>query len=139
MPNLTPFERQYIDYKRFQQDKRARRFPVDFYFKKGSVMLKEFQKWRKGLPVDSYDVKKLVTLQSRDADDTVDKDVRNLNRAKSESVYLLVKKDRTDHAWQLPQGHVEGDELLHEVCLFILIAHPNGLITRSPPTSPQHE
>ena len=42
-------------------------------------------------------------------------DVRSLNRKLDHMLYMLVKKPRKDHAWQVPQGGIEGDETLIEV------------------------
>ena len=42
-------------------------------------------------------------------------DMRSLNRKLGRVLYLLVKKPREEHAWQMPQGGVEPDESLLEV------------------------
>ncbi len=42
-------------------------------------------------------------------------DMRSLERKLDRILYLLVKKPREDHAWQMPQGGVEGEESLVEV------------------------
>lgn len=42
-------------------------------------------------------------------------DVRSLERKLDRVLYLLVKKPRQDHAWQMPQGGVEEEESLIEV------------------------
>jgi large subunit ribosomal protein L46 len=48
-------------------------------------------------------------------------DVKSLDRKLDRSVYLVVKKPRSHHAWQFPQGGIQADEALHEVCLFVVI------------------
>lgn len=42
-------------------------------------------------------------------------DMRSLDRQLDRVLYLLVKKPREEHAWQMPQGGVEGEESLIEV------------------------
>jgi len=42
-------------------------------------------------------------------------DVRSLNRKLDRVLYLLVKKPREKHTWQMPQGSLEPDESLLEV------------------------
>jgi len=42
-------------------------------------------------------------------------DRRSLNRRLDQMLYLLVKKPRREHAWQMPQGGVEEGESLLEV------------------------
>ena len=42
-------------------------------------------------------------------------DRRSLNRSLDQMLYLLVKKPRREHAWQMPQGGVEEGESLLEV------------------------
>ncbi len=44
-------------------------------------------------------------------------DMRSLNRKLDRVLYMLVKKPRKDHSWQMPQGGVEGEESLLEVCV----------------------
>lgn len=43
-------------------------------------------------------------------------DLKSLQRKLNEVLYLLVKKDRKEHAWQMPQGGLEQDESIVEVC-----------------------
>ena len=42
-------------------------------------------------------------------------DMKSLQRKLDRVLYLLVKKPRKDHAWQLPQGGLEQQESLVEV------------------------
>lgn len=44
-------------------------------------------------------------------------DLKSLQRKLSEVLYLLVKKNRAKHVWQMPQGGVEQNESILEVCL----------------------
>lgn len=41
--------------------------------------------------------------------------MKSLQRKLDRVLYLLVKKPRKEHAWQLPQGGLEQDESLIEV------------------------
>lgn len=50
------------------------------------------------------------TTQADEEDDR-----KSLNRKLAESLFLLVKKARNQHAWQMPQGQHEGQESLREV------------------------
>ena len=43
-------------------------------------------------------------------------DMKSLNRKLDRVLYLIVKKPRQEHAWQMPQGGVEGEESLIQVC-----------------------
>lgn len=44
-------------------------------------------------------------------------DMKSLQRKLDRVLYLLVKKPRKKHAWQLPQGGLEQQESLVEVCM----------------------
>ena len=46
-------------------------------------------------------------------------DRRSLNRRLDRMLYLLVKKPRREHAWQMPQGEVEVEESLLEVSTLV--------------------
>ncbi|KAJ1978698.1 hypothetical protein H4R33_005916 [Dimargaris cristalligena] len=46
-----------------------------------------------------------------------DGDLKSLDRALDQSLYLLVKKPRQENAWQFPQGGHEGLEFLHRTAL----------------------
>lgn len=43
-------------------------------------------------------------------------DMKSLDRKLDRVLYLLVKKPRQEHAWQMPQGGVENDESIIQVC-----------------------
>ena len=43
-------------------------------------------------------------------------DMRSLERKLDRVLYLLVKKPRNEHTWQMPQGGIEENESLAEVC-----------------------
>ncbi|EDV25920.1 uncharacterized protein TRIADDRAFT_55493 [Trichoplax adhaerens] len=49
------------------------------------------------------------TTQADEEDDR-----KSLDRKLAESLYLLVKKSRHQHAWQMPQGQHEGEESLRQ-------------------------
>ena len=54
-------------------------------------------------------------------------DLHSLDRNMDRVLYLLVKKPRKDHAWQMPQGGVEDGESLLEVnyeVFFFFYFHP---------------
>lgn len=42
-------------------------------------------------------------------------DMKSLDRKLDRVLYLLVRKPRQEHAWQMPQGGVEGEESLVQV------------------------
>jgi len=50
------------------------------------------------------------------ADDRA-KNMRSLNRQLDRRLYLIVKKNRAQHAWQFPQGGREQRETMREVCV----------------------
>jgi hypothetical protein len=43
-------------------------------------------------------------------------DIRSVYRCLDKKLFLIVKKNRNDHAWQFPQGSLLPDELLKAVC-----------------------
>jgi hypothetical protein len=51
----------------------------------------------------------------RQTEADVTDDRRSVDRKLDKVLYLLVKKPREKHAWQMPQGGVEGEESLFEV------------------------
>lgn len=45
-------------------------------------------------------------------------DMRTMGRQLDKMLYLLVRKDRTSHCWQMPQGALEeGESLLQVTCV----------------------
>ena len=52
---------------------------------------------------------------SRETEADVNRDTKSTQRRLDRTLYLLVKKPRTEHAWQMPQGGLEGSESLVEV------------------------
>ncbi len=55
------------------------------------------------------------TPASRQTEADKSNDLKSVQRKLDQVLYLLVKKNRKEHAWQMPQGGLEGDESLVEV------------------------
>ncbi|KAG5513572.1 hypothetical protein PMAC_001004 [Pneumocystis sp. 'macacae'] len=115
----TPFEKAYYAYQRQLSERLAAPFPVDFYFKKGSLAEK---KWHESemkraktssFSDDIYDEareeKRRIALP-RETEADFKGDMRSLERKLDRTLYLLVKKPREEHCWQFPQGLVTGDD-----------------------------
>ena len=64
-------------------------------------------------------------------------DMHSLARKLDRVVYLLVKKSREEHAWQMPQGGLEPDESLLEVSVLIERGQNNFWSGVSPKPSEQ--
>ncbi|QSL64762.1 hypothetical protein MERGE_002064 [Pneumocystis wakefieldiae] len=118
----TPFEKAYYAYQRQLNERLAAPFPVDFYFKKGSLAEK---KWleneankakNKSFSDDIYselqDEKANIALP-RETEADRKGDLRSLERKLDKTLYLLVKKPREEHCWQFPQGVVTDEDVLH--------------------------
>ncbi|CCJ30632.1 unnamed protein product [Pneumocystis jirovecii] len=121
-PEQTPFEKAYYAYQRQLSERLAAPFPVEFYFKKGSLAEKKWHeneaKRRKTgfFSDDVYDEareeKERIAL-SRETEADRKGDLRSLERKLDKTLYLLVKKPREEHCWQFPQGLVTDDDVLH--------------------------
>ncbi|GAA6064629.1 hypothetical protein JCM10212_000598 [Sporobolomyces blumeae] len=133
LPSLSPFERSYYAYQR--KIHRALSKPLEastsWFFKKGSAAEKAFvqfdRKVEKAETGKGDEDEMLPYAMARDevegASEVVQKgehaadrsgDVKSLERRADRTLYLLLKKRRAEHAWQFPQGGVEGDESLVE-------------------------
>lgn len=55
---------------------------------------------------------------SRETEADRSRDLKSLQRKLDRVLYLLVKKPRKEHAWQMPQGGLEEQESLIEVHAF---------------------
>ena len=62
-----------------------------------------------------YLVALLYLLMIRKAVGDISNDFRTVLRKLDSMLYLIVKKDRQEHAWQMPQGGVEDNEDLMTV------------------------
>ncbi|CAG8598400.1 2456_t:CDS:2, partial [Acaulospora colombiana] len=125
-----PFEREYYLYQQRLEQIHAPPFPVDFYFKKGSVAEKKWREKREREKVESLsafgaskgDLKSEkfddessdegVKIASRVTLADMKNDVKSLDRVLQRTLYLIVKKPRDEHSWQFPQGGVEKPETL---------------------------
>lgn len=73
-------------------------------------------------------------LRTTDADRSGDQ--HSINRQLDKCLYLLVKKNRTENCWQMPQGSLDEGESLLQVCLLPITTH---YVTPSPfSLSPTH-
>jgi len=66
---------------------------------------------------------------SRETEADREGDMRSLRRRLDQMLYLLVKKPRGHHSWQMPQGGLEEGESLLQVCVAstFLLSHPLAL------------
>ncbi|BFZ60418.1 hypothetical protein YB2330_001454 [Saitoella coloradoensis] len=133
---LTPFEKEYFQYQRRLADEISSPFPVDFYFKKGSLAEKRWlaaaearakgeaavqaptqEEIERGAPTGSERVfeeeaglgEKLAQPRQTEADKK--NDIKALDRKLDQNLYLLVKEK---DVWRFPYGPVDGQETLHE-------------------------
>ncbi|CAG8630073.1 9952_t:CDS:2 [Acaulospora morrowiae] len=125
-----PFEREYYLYQQRLEQIHAAPFPIDFYFKKGSVAEKRWKEKRERERIEtlsSFGIRQIelkqenadeetgdedVTIASRITPADVNNDHKSLDRALQRTLYLIVKKPRDKHSWQFPQGGVEKPETL---------------------------
>ncbi|KAJ1969484.1 hypothetical protein IWQ62_000594 [Dispira parvispora] len=143
----TEFERAYYAYQDEMQRRRAAPFAAEFYFKKGSTGEKDWKQRQKeykdlvksgwknllenspvfapyastteqqGKSGQAGSTDDAVTLTPRTTEADTKGDIKSLDRALAEPLYLLVKKPRKEHTWQFPQGGVDEGELLHQAAL----------------------
>ncbi|SGY20589.1 BQ5605_C016g08101 [Microbotryum silenes-dioicae] len=130
LPSLTAFERTYYAYQR--RIARALAKPVSvstsWFFKPNSTTEKSFSAYDQattavdtGLenPMRDFElageqVEGAAELVQRQTEADEKGDLKSLERKGDRTLYMLLKKDRNTHAWQFPQGGVEGDESLLE-------------------------
>jgi large subunit ribosomal protein L46 len=135
----TPFERAYYHYQQRIQRALHNPFPYDFYFKPGAPLegafnLAEARRDRKafgkgfgmdaegaftppaaGTPELGAEEDEPTPPRRTEADDKAD--TKSLDRYGQRNLYLLLqRKIDGKTAWQFPEGSVETDEMLHEVC-----------------------
>ncbi|KAG5439927.1 hypothetical protein PCANB_000209 [Pneumocystis canis] len=118
----TPFEKAYYAYQRQLSERLAAPFPVDFYFKKGSLAEKkwlenEMNRTKMNSSFDDIDPKirekKTRIALPRETEADRKGDLHSLERKLDKTLYLLVKKPRNEHCWQFPQGAVMENDVLH--------------------------
>ncbi|GAA6024791.1 hypothetical protein JCM10207_005587 [Rhodosporidiobolus poonsookiae] len=134
LPALSPLERTYYAYQRRLH--RALSKPVSassaWFFKQGSAADKAFTQFDARVSKEdtgaeeegrAYEAAReevegsseVVGRLETQADKTGD--VRSLERKADRTLYLVLKKDRKEHAWQFPQGAVEGTESLADAAV----------------------
>ncbi|GAA5844112.1 hypothetical protein JCM5353_001092 [Sporobolomyces roseus] len=129
LPSLSPFERSYYAYQR--KIHRALSKPLEastsWFFKKGSTAEKSFVQFDKKVEKEigneddmrpfemaREEVEGASQVMEKETEADKKGDVKSLERKADRTVYLLLKKKRSQHQWQFPQGGVEGDESLVE-------------------------
>ncbi|GAA5889789.1 hypothetical protein JCM6882_004324 [Rhodosporidiobolus microsporus] len=129
LPPLSPLERSYYAYQRSIH--RALAKPVEtstgWFFKKGSAAEKAFTAFDKRAEKEDTgaaegearefemareEVEGSKEVVPRESEADKKGDVKSLERRADRTLYLLLKKKRAQHAWQFPQGGVEGSESL---------------------------
>lgn len=135
---LSEFETAFYAYQRHLKSRLSSPFPTDFYFQKGSLASK---RWLAGederrqsnqlVPnVVKHSEEGELTGKEREMQDEDDvassvsmsrvteadrkNDTKSLDRRLDRTLYLLLKKSRSEHAWQFPQGPIGVGEFLHE-------------------------
>lgn len=132
-PTPTPFESAYYAYNARLRMALSNPVPLDFYYKKGSLTERRFQRaqWARerevfgerlaGKKVDVGDIpaEEVVQLNTRTEGDEPgaaagEGDKTRVERVGAGDVYLLVKNKKSG-SWGLPVGGLQGKEALHEV------------------------
>lgn len=129
------FESAYYAYHRELYSQLTTPFPVDFYFKKGSLAeqrwLAEEEARKEGIDSKTpslggpdevttkdrlaYEDTEIAqsTIAHSDEASTFNYDTRRLDRLMSDSLYLIVKLKHGSQGWEFPTGSVEGGSPLH--------------------------
>lgn len=140
----TPFETAFYKYQQRIARTFHNPFPYDFYFKPGSILESRFileernreresffpgfgadSKWAPTPKVSEEDLKKFGSEEDKNVGGRVHEsdttgDVKSLDRAGERNLYLVLRKSvGGKEAWRFPEGAVEGEEFLHEVCAAI--------------------
>ncbi|KAK9702609.1 hypothetical protein K7432_011170 [Basidiobolus ranarum] len=121
----TSFEQAYFKHQQISEREQSAPFPVEFYFKKGSIAEKRWLAEHSGKGSANKDSKLKEAFEETDVNaqftpaprtTTADlrKDVQSLDRALQRTLYLIVKKTGQERAWQFPEGPIDKSELLHE-------------------------
>ncbi|KAL7337272.1 NUDIX hydrolase domain-like protein, partial [Rhodotorula toruloides] len=113
LPPLSPLERSYYAYQRRIHRALAKPASVSqsWFFKKGTQAEKSFMK---AFEMAAEEVEGAPDYVPRETEADKKGDVTSLERKADRTLYLLLKKNRKEHAWQFPQGGVEGEESLLE-------------------------
>ncbi|KAH9816958.1 hypothetical protein DFH28DRAFT_927139 [Melampsora americana] len=106
LPKLNRFETSYFQYQTQLSKTLETKFNTSFFFRSGSQAEREFLEQTTNDWINDEDKEIKVN------EDLLDKDESNLERKKDRTLYLLIKKNRDSHQWQLPQGGIEGRESL---------------------------
>ncbi|ORY89446.1 hypothetical protein BCR35DRAFT_300632 [Leucosporidium creatinivorum] len=129
LPALTPLEESYYTYQRRLHRALAKPLSAstEWFFKKGSASEKSFVAFDQKVDKERGDEGELSAyvkageevegapeVVGRESEADRKGDVTSLERKMDRTLYLLLKKDRKDNAWQFPQGGVEADESLLE-------------------------
>lgn len=145
-PTPTPFESAYYAYTSRLRMALSNPVPLDFYFKKGSLTERRFQRaqWARerevfgerlaGKKVDVGDIpaEEVVQLNTREEGDEPGRavggeaDKTRIERVGAGDLYLLVK-DKKSGQWGLPVGGLQGKEALHEVSRARLFRRAHGI------------
>lgn len=106
LPKLTRFEQSYYQYQTQVSKTLESPFQTSFFFRSGSQAEREFLEQTNKPP----STLEQSLEEGGKKEDPVDRDESNLERKKDRTLYLLVKKNRSEHQWQLPQGGIEPRE-----------------------------
>ncbi|KPV72839.1 uncharacterized protein RHOBADRAFT_55515 [Rhodotorula graminis WP1] len=130
LPALSPLERSYYAYQR--KIHRALSKPTSsatsWFFKKGSAAEKAFGAFdrrvdnedngrderadARAFEMAGEEVEGAPEVMGCETEADRKGDLRSLERRADRTLYLLLKKKRDQHAWQFPQGAVDGTESL---------------------------
>lgn len=144
----TLFERAYYAYQARIRRALHNPFPLDFYFKQGSLLETQFNAEEKKRERRAFGPKfnteeefvskekaaadkaaaDQLALQQGETEDLMprvhvsdtERDLKSLDRKGKRNIYLLLHttEDGKD-VWRFPQGGVEKGELLHQVCCIL--------------------
>ncbi|TPX37062.1 hypothetical protein SmJEL517_g01119 [Synchytrium microbalum] len=116
-PNPDEFSSSYLNYRHSLENAHSRPFPYEFYFKRGSLQEQRWLDATKGQPNDDgiklvkeHELASIPVAPRRTIADEAN-DTASLDRALDRTLYLVLKGE---HGWRLPEGNLNGDELLHQ-------------------------
>ncbi|KAI9141827.1 hypothetical protein BKA69DRAFT_1038150 [Paraphysoderma sedebokerense] len=117
---LSVFEKEYYNYVHTLYNSSSREFVSEFWTKKGAHVSSTETSPSASESEDVTSESKSSSNESQSSESTSspsnsstqksttssEQDYKSLTRSPHENLYLIVKKERQNHSWQFPQGHI---------------------------------